>query len=95
VAAARSRAFDLDLDALDQRVREELVAHPLDLGTGLRGIARVDLQVDEPADARFADGKAEVAERALDGLPLRVEDAGLGPDEDGRPHRSTTSGSAR
>ena len=32
--AARSRLRDLDLVALDQRVREQLLAHPLDLGTG-------------------------------------------------------------
>ena len=55
----------------------------------------IDLEIDHATDARLRDLEPEVAQRALDRLALRVEDAGLRPDEDGRPHRSTTSGSAR
>src|SRR5439155_13339490 len=89
----RSRVLrELDLVALDQRVREQLGAHPLDLGAGLLGIGDLDLEIDEAADPRTVDGEAEVAERGLDGLALRVEDARLGPHEHGRLHRSTTSG---
>src|SRR5439155_18386311 len=83
-----------DLVALDQRVRQELLAHALELGTGGVRIRGVDLQIDEPADARLGDREAEVLERALDGFALRIEDPGLRPDQDGRLHRRTTSGSA-
>ena len=46
----------LDLVGLDQRVREQLLAHLLDLRARLRGIRRVDLELDEqdPAAARAA-----------------------------------------
>jgi len=47
------------------------------------------------ADASVVDRKAELPQRALHGLALRVEDPGLRPDEDRRLHPSTTSGSAR
>ena len=72
---------DLDVVALDQRVGEELLAHPLDLGSGRVRIGSVELEVDDAADARFADGEAELAERRLHRLTLRVEDACLRPDE--------------
>ena len=57
----------------------------------------IDLEVDAPdeaADACVGDVEAEVAERALDRLPLRVEDPRLRPHEHGCSHPSTTFGSA-
>src|SRR5688572_9787797 len=62
---------NLDLVALDQRIGEQALAHPLHLRAGLISARRVHLEVDHPPDARVADGKAELAERALDGFPLR------------------------
>ena len=44
--------------------------------------------------SRYERGETEVPQRALDGLPLRVEDPCLRPDEHGRPHARTTCGSA-
>src|SRR5207247_1713525 len=82
----------LDLVALDQRVREELLAHPLELGLRLGGVVRLELQLDEAADPRLADRESEVPKRALYSLTLRIEDARLGADEHGSSHRSTISG---
>src|SRR5437763_774258 len=82
----------LDLERLHQRVREQLLAHLLDLRARRRFVGRVDVEVDHLADARPRDGEAEVPERALDRLPLRVEDALLRADEDGRLHASTAFG---
>ena len=86
--------LQLDLVALDQRVGEQLLAHALDLGARLGGVVRLDLEVDDASDAHLVHGEAEVAQRALDRLTLRVEDPRLGPDEHGRLHPSTTSGRA-
>jgi hypothetical protein len=95
VAWSRSRVVsELDLVALDQRVREQLGAHPLDLGPGLLWIAGLDLEIDEPPDPRVVDGEPEVPQRRLDRLALWVEDAGLGPDEDCRLQRRTARGFA-
>ena len=88
-------AAERDLVALDQRVREELLAHALELRPRLVAVVGRELDVDEPADAGVGDLEAEVAERALDRLALRIEDPRLRPDEHGRPHPSTTFGSAR
>ena len=55
----------------------------------------LDVEVDHAPDACLADREPELAQRALDRLSLGVEDPRLRPDEDGRPHRRTTSGSAR
>ena len=85
----------LDLEALDQRVREQLLAHPLHLGLRLVRSRGVDLEIDEPADARSSHREAELAQRPLHRLALRVEDPFLRPDENGDPHLSTTCGSAR
>ena len=60
----------------------------------LVGGGRLDVEVDHASDASLADREAELAQRALDRLSLRVEDPCLRPDEDGGPHRRTTSGSA-
>ena len=60
----------------------------------LGGIGVVELDVDEPADARAGDGEPERAERVTDRLALRVENAFLGTDQHGRLHR-TTFGSER
>src|SRR3954449_9722604 len=85
---------ELDLEALDQRVREQLLAHALDLGASLGRVSRVDLQVDEPPHARLPDREAEVAQRRLDRLALGIEDPGLRPHKHGRLHRSTIPESA-
>src|SRR5207244_2952637 len=70
-----------DLVVLDKGVGEQPLAHLLEA----RGV--VDLELDEPPDAHVAHiSEAECRKRPLDGLALRVEDAGLGPDEDPRPH---------
>ena len=68
--------------------------HPLDLAARLGRVVRLELDVDEPPDARVRDREAELAERLLDRLALRVEDALLRADEHGRLH-STTFGSSR
>ena len=54
-----------------------------------------ELELDELADACLGDVEAELAQRALDSLALRIEDARLRPDQHGCSHLSTTSGSAR
>ena len=87
------RLFDFVI--LDERVRQQPLAHALDLGACLIGIRRLELEIDDAAHPCLADREAELAERALDSLPLRVEDPLLRPDENGGPHRSTTAGSAR
>src|SRR6185437_5455099 len=69
--------------------------HPLDLCAGLLGIVCLELEVDDLADTRGRDGEAEMLERALDGLALRVEDALLRAHQDGRSHPSTTAGRSR
>jgi hypothetical protein len=76
-------------------VGAQLLARPLQLGAGGLGVAVVELEVDHPPDAGLVDGEAELAQRALNGLALWIEDPGLGADEDRRLHPSTTSGSAR
>ena len=85
--------MELDLVALDQGVREELLAHPLDLAAGLAGVLRRHVEFDDAPDMGVADIEAEVAQRTLDRLPLRVENACLRSDQDGRPHPSTIPGS--
>ena len=85
---------ELDRERLDQRVREQLVRHPVERGAGLARVVGVDLDVDEPPDAGAGDGEPERAKRLLHRLALRVEDAFLGTDQHGRLH-STTFGSER
>ena len=88
-------AMQLDLVGLHQRVREQLLAHALHLSARLGRVGRLHLDVDHLADPCAADREAEVLERGLDGLALRVEDALLRADEDGRLHPSTTDGVSR
>ncbi len=72
---------ELDLIVLDQRVREQLLAHRLELG----GILHV--QLHEPADVDVLDAaETERGERALHGDALRVEDARLRADQHACPH---------
>ena len=76
------RPVQLDhLVVLDQRVRQQALAH-------LRHLRRVvHVQLDQPPDMHVLHAlEAERRQRALDGLPLRVEDALLGADQDPRPH---------
>ena len=58
------------------------------------GIGGLDLEVDHPPDPRAVDAEAEMLQRVLHGLALRIEDSRLGPDEDGRLHCSTVVGAA-
>src|SRR4051794_16806536 len=88
-------AMDLHLVRLHQRVCEKLLAHLLDLRTRIVGARRIDLDVHNLADAGARHREAEVLERRVHRLALRVEDPLLGADEDGRPHPSTTRGSSR
>ena len=53
-----------------------------------------ELDVDDASDRDLADVEAQLAQRGLRRLPLRVEDAGLRPDDRTKDHK-TTSGSAR
>ena len=73
-------SVDLDLEVLDQRVGEQLLAElrePL-------GVLRLEL--DHAADPHVLDAlEAERRQRPLDRLALRVEDPLLGPDQDPRP----------
>src|SRR5436190_10529767 len=86
---------ELDLVGLDERVREQPLAHALELRLHVLAISVAELEVDHPSDPRIVDRKTELAERAENGLPLGIEDPRLWPDEYGRLHRSTVSGSAR
>src|SRR5262249_44814949 len=94
-ATDRSRVLQLDLEALNQRVREQALTHPLDLGDRLAAIVCRDVDVDEPTDAGLVDVEAEVAQRALDRLPLRVEDAVPRAHENRCSHPSTVLGRTR
>ena len=58
------------------------------------GSRRLDLEVEDTPDSRFVDLEAEVPERILDRLALRVENPGLRPDEHRRLHTRTFVGSA-
>jgi len=86
----------MNLETLDEGIREEIRAHALDRGPRVIGVGviGVELEIDDPTDASGRDLKAELAKRALDGVALRVEDALLRPNEHRRSHR-TTSGRAR
>ena len=69
-----------DLVVLDQRVGQQR-------RTSRRAGRVLDVELDEPADVDVAHAlEAERRQRALDRDALRVEDPGLGPDEDPRPH---------
>ena len=69
----------LDLVVLDQRVREQPLAHLADP----RGI--VDVELHQPADVHVRHAlEPERGQCPLHGLALRVQDPGLGPDQD--PH---------
>jgi len=57
-------------------------------------VAGRKLKVDNATDACAHDREAELLQRRLHGLALRVEDPGLRPHEHGRSH-STTLGSSR
>src|SRR5580765_2562880 len=57
---------ELDLVALDQRVGEQLLAHPLHFRAGTRRVVRFDFEIDDPADTSLADREAELAQRRFD-----------------------------
>ncbi len=74
----------LDAEILDDRVGEQLAAHRLDVRIG-RAVGELELDQLAGPDVLNAR-KAEPFERMMDGLALRVEDAGLQSDEDARFH---------
>ena len=79
VAGARSRVcLQRDLVALDQRVGEQLLAHPLDRRAGLLGIRRVEVEVDDATDSGIADREPELAERASTACPCGSRMPGFG-----------------
>ena len=47
---------ELDLVALDERVGEELLAHPLELGAYRGRVVARELEIDDPAHARLGNG---------------------------------------
>ncbi len=82
-----SAVEQLDLVVLDQRVREQLLAHRLQL----RRVLHVEL--DQAADVHVRHAReAERRQRALDGLALRVEDARLRADQHAGAHQSPAGG---
>ena len=83
----RTRPAQLDhLVVLDQRVRQEALAH-------LRHLARVvDIQLDQPPDVHVLNAvEPERRQRPLDGLSLRVEDALLRANQNTRPQAERSS----
>src|SRR4029453_18162412 len=92
----RSLVLDqLDLVRLDQRGREELLAHACEVGARLLAVAVLELEVDDATDPCIVYREAELLERAEHSLALGVEGARLRADEHGRSHPRTTSGSSR
>ena len=81
--------FTLDLVVLDQRVRQQPLAHLADP----RGV--FDVELHQPPDVHVAHAlEAQRGQGALDGLALRVEDPGLGPDQDPHPQGAVRSSHA-
>src|SRR5258708_4689453 len=78
---------------LDHRIGEELVAHRLQRGFGLRGVSLGELDVENLALAHAGHaGETEGGERALDCLALRIEHARFERDGDPRLHARGVSG---
>src|SRR5207302_9101995 len=72
---------------LDDRIREELLAHVLHALLRLGGVLRVEIQLDHLAPAHVPHlVETERAERPPDGEPLRGEDRLLQTDHDARLH---------
>src|SRR3954468_14288820 len=83
------RRADLDLEVLDQRVGEQLLAHGLEL------IGVFDVELDQAPDVDVGHSvESQRGQGALDGLALGIEDAGLGADEDPSPHGFVRSSQA-
>jgi hypothetical protein len=79
----------LNLEVLDQGIGEQALAHL----RHTRGI--VDVELDEPADVHVRDAlEAERGKGSFDGLALRIQDPGLGPDQDPHPHAAVRSSQA-
>ena len=86
-------ALELDLIALDHRIREELAAHLLERGAGALAIGLGEVEVDHFALAHRVDAvKAERAQRVRDRLALRIEHAVLEHDMDARLHSAALIG---
>ena len=71
----------LDLVVLDEGVRQQLLAHLVELGD----VLHVELHQAPDVDVTHAL-EAQRRQRPLHGLALRVEDPRLRPDQDARPH---------
>ena len=77
-----------DLEVLDQRVRQQLLAESVEL----RRI--IGLELDQPSDAHVVHAlETERGKRPLHGLALRVQDALLRPDQHLRLHRASVPAS--
>src|SRR6476661_8011915 len=79
---------NLDLVRLDERIREQLLTHLLDGRLRIRRVGRVDVEVDDLADACVVYRETEMAERRPDRLALRIEDPRLRPHENRGSHPS-------
>src|SRR5262249_55731121 len=89
-----SRLLEADLEALDQRVREQLVAHAADLVVRGRRIVHLELEVHDTADAGSPHIEPELAQRVADRVALGIENPLFRSNEHRGPHK-TTSGCAR
>src|SRR5712691_817803 len=84
----RASTDQLHIIILDQRIGEELVGRLLERDLGLSAVAAFDLDVEDLALAHADDAvHAEGFQRPLDGLALRIENAGFERDGDASFHR--------
>jgi hypothetical protein len=73
----------LDREILDHRIGEQFLAHGLEFGLGLGAVGGFKNHIEDLALSDGIDaGKTKAAERMLDGLALRVENAVLERDSD-------------
>ena len=75
-----SRGVELDLEALDQQVREQLLAHALELRPRLFGARGLQFESTGRPTRAPPTAKPSDCKGGPHGLSLRIEDACLGPD---------------
>mgnify|MGYP001810886360 CR=1 FL=1 len=84
---AASLARDFDAVAFDHGVGEQLFAHLFDLRFGGGAVGAFKLDLDALDDARILHAaKAQILQRAGNGLALHVQNAGLQADSYDRFH---------
>src|SRR5262249_19279173 len=89
--ASTERLSDLDLVFFDHRVGEQLLAHVLDGGLGLGGIALRQIQIDHLALPHFADrAETQPVQGMTDSLALWIEHAVFQSYKDARFHLTRT-----